>query len=346
MLKRVAYVYKWATMGGVERVLLNRAEAFKAREADVSICVNFLNDTGGRAPFEAYIKRRGLSDYIQVVDSLKHDDFDTVVSIDTPEVLNDLPAKFDRLAFECHTHYDNNRQYLKMLPASVRWIGVPSETFRKTIAREYGEFGGRLCLLRNFLPEVEPPRLSIKPPAWTKRPIVYVGRVDHHKNLTELMDALAIYRKRHGDTFVLAVLGQIADEIDIKQEITKRQLSDRTVIYPPVSFDRIPTFLQMIRERGGIFVSCSQGETFALSAAEAIAMRIPSVLSNIDAHRHLVDGIEDFLYPLGAPEVLADRMFRLSANYEASSARLAPLRFRFGSEIFIKDWNEIQERFV
>ena len=29
MSERIAAVYRWATMGGVERVLLNRAEAFR-----------------------------------------------------------------------------------------------------------------------------------------------------------------------------------------------------------------------------------------------------------------------------------------------------------------------------
>ena len=346
MLKRVAYVYKWATMGGVERVLLNRAEAFKARKSDVSISVHFLQDAGGRAPFETYIKRRGLTDYIQVEDSLDPNDVDAVVSIDTTEVLELLPARFDRLAFECHTTYKNNRQYLKTLPASVRWIAVPSESFHKTVAREFGEFGGRLCLLRNFLPEVEPLDHPIKAPAWAKRPIVYVGRVDHQKNLTELMDALAIYRKRHGDAFVLSVLGSITDEIDMKRKLSERQLADRTVVYPPADFDRVGAFLRMMRERGGIFVSCSIGETFSLSAAEAIAMRIPSVLSDIDAHRHLVDGIDDYLYPLGNPEALAEKLLRISTDYEAFSARLAPLRTRFGSETFIKDWNVIQQRFT
>lgn len=346
MFKRVAYVYKWATMGGVERVLLNRAEAFKAQNSDALMSVNFLHDSGGRLPFEDYIKRRGLMNHIRVVDCLEHDNFDVVVSIDTPEVLDNLPRNFDRLAFECHTHYENNRRYLKTIPGTVRWVAVPSETFRKTVERENGDFGGKLCLLRNFLPEVDPPRLSIKAPAWTKRPVVYVGRIDHHKNLTELMDALVIYRERYGDDLLLVVIGPVADEVDMRRELAQRELSGRTVMYPPAAFDRVAAFLEMVRERGGIFVSCSQGETFALSAAEAIAARIPPVLSNIDAHRHLVDGLDDHLYPLGFPDALAERIFKLSVDYDASSSKLIALRDRFGSATFVSDWNALQERFA
>ena len=57
-MHKVLYVYKWATMGGVERVLLNRALAFKASNFDIAQDVFFLHDSGGKKLLNRYIEEK------------------------------------------------------------------------------------------------------------------------------------------------------------------------------------------------------------------------------------------------------------------------------------------------
>jgi hypothetical protein len=47
MNDRTIFVYCWATMGGVERVLLNRAEAFKILGSDFCFDVHFFTRLWG-----------------------------------------------------------------------------------------------------------------------------------------------------------------------------------------------------------------------------------------------------------------------------------------------------------
>lgn len=46
---RVCFIYPWATFGGVERVLLNRALAFKRHLPEIMVDFYFLRDAGGLA---------------------------------------------------------------------------------------------------------------------------------------------------------------------------------------------------------------------------------------------------------------------------------------------------------
>ena len=56
MQTRVCFIYPWATFGGVERVLLNRALAFKHYLPEIMVDFYFLHDSGGLAPLAAAMK--------------------------------------------------------------------------------------------------------------------------------------------------------------------------------------------------------------------------------------------------------------------------------------------------
>lgn len=51
-IKRVLSVYKWATMGGVERVLLNRAHAIQEADLNIQYDVFFFMIVVGKRSFE------------------------------------------------------------------------------------------------------------------------------------------------------------------------------------------------------------------------------------------------------------------------------------------------------
>ncbi|KAJ8743062.1 glycosyltransferase [Aeromonas veronii] len=84
------------------------------------------------------------------------------------------------------------------------------------------------------------------------------------------------------------------------------------------------------------------GESFGLSAAEAICMGIPVVLSDIDAHKELVgDYSDEFTYNLGDSTDLSLKLASVADNYIQAYEKMLLLRNTFSSDKFMLDWQEI-----
>jgi glycosyltransferase involved in cell wall biosynthesis len=90
-----------------------------------------------------------------------------------------------------------------------------------------------------------------------------------------------------------------------------------------------------------VFVSCSKGESFAFSPAEAMTAGLPVILSDIPPHRDLVANKTQFLYPLGSTNELARAMAEASRDYQQYSAECLSLSRRFSPEAFLKDWERL-----
>ncbi len=340
---RVLYVYRWATMGGVERVLLNRAKSFQRHGLAVAQDVHFLSDGGGLAGFSRAIQAYGVTSSLGMQREFRPQGYDCLIAIDTPEVLN-LERKEIPLWFECHTAYAENRQYLQHLPEEVCGILTPSQHFAQQLMQELPEpWRDRVLTLRNGLPPYQAPDLGNRTiPRWNKRLIAYVGRIDALKNTDELIQAAAYLRKRQGDHYLLLFVGPTDQPEMLWKKVEKQGLLDRFVYLPPVPFERVSWVWAMIRENRGLFASASQGESFGLSAAEAISAGLPVVLS--DAHRDLVAGETSVLYPLGDPRQAAEKIAWTFAHYEAATARSQALQSLFSEAAFLQDWQQFQAR--
>ena len=319
-------------MGGVERILLNRAQALARVKSDLQLDVYFIHDSGAAGQFNRVIQDSNLQQWVRIVASCCSETYDLVVSIDTPEILQ-LVSADQRVAFECHTAYVENRRYLKEVRRRATAIAAPSPIFVNEIRAEYGDFDGRLCLVRNFvcLPNnIEP----ICFPRWAKCPVVHLGRMDKLKNVTELLDGALSFRERYGDRLILVLVGPTSTEIDIISEIESRKLSDRAIVLPAIGFDKTWSLLAGLAERQAIFTSCSRGELFGLSAAEAIVMRIPVLLSDVAAHRDLVGNKVEHLYRLGDASEWADKLARLMGE----RAVVGKLESGLIEHNFISEW--------
>ena len=99
--------------------------------------------------------------------------------------------------------------------------------------------------------------------------------------------------------------------------------------------------MQMVRQSIGIFVSCSKGESFGLSAAEAMTAGLPVILSDIPAHRALVADRERFLYRLGDVPQLAAKMAAAIDRYDGLAAECLELSREFSEQTFLADWEQI-----
>lgn len=340
---RILYVYKWATMGGVERVFLNRAHAFKENEVSINQDIYFLHDSGGKAFLKQYITNANLGDSLRVIDFVTFDHYDYIFSVDTPEVLDICQKKHhNKIYFECHSGYPEGRDYLKKVPPTIRGIIFPSEHFKNQVIHEVPTFlQEKIYTLQNCIPnyrkqEVKEERNMIR---IQKTPIMYIGRIDELKNVTEAMDIFATLRSKYGDDYVLMIAGPNLLNKDLHKEAEKRGFFNRFIYLPALSFDKTTQLFSMIRENNGLFISSSKNESFGLSAGEALMNDVPVILS--DAHLELLNNDDTFIYPLGNIEEGASKIHTILSETKQTKEKVQELKSIFASPRFIEDWNAL-----
>jgi glycosyltransferase involved in cell wall biosynthesis len=341
-VKKILYVYKWATMGGVERVILNRAHAFKKYHLPVKQYVLFLHDGGGLESFKTYIKKFQLEQHLEVVYSFTENYYDAIFSIDTEEVLG-MVQNYEQLYFECHTSYKKNRKYLKQLPNKLGGVIVPSKRFFEEIRHELPEsLHSKLFLLRNFViydNQQEVIYTSYKK-VFNKIPLVYIGRIDQHKNVSEVIDIFLEATKELGDIFLLFIAGPISSDFDLFQVVNEKQISNRFVYLPSIPFEKIPNLLRYIEKNNGIFISASKAESFGLSVAEAIANDVKVLISDIPIHKELVNYQPLFYYEKGNIKDAVKKIKKLIEYNFNQRDYYFESKSKINIENFIEDWSK------
>lgn len=344
MKNKILVVYQFATFGGVERVLLNRAEAFKHYKKNYKLYVYFYEDYGAKKAIRKYISEMELDEYIEVVDKLDVQEYDYIFSIDTPQIFEERGIEMKDVYIETHTAEKKYRKYLKEVFGKVKKVIVPSQVFYDQIVDEYGlKDTSNLFVLSNFvLRDIKPlteDRLTL--PAWNKKIVFYFGRIDENKNVKETVLGLKSYIENYDANTILIIVGKIDPDYNFEKFIEDEGLLGSVVLYPPIHFEKIDKLLQTLKTMKAVFVSSSRGETFSLSSAEAISIDIPSVLSNIPAHKELVQDDEKFLYKLGDHEECAKKIDEAFKNYQSYAKKLDTYKESTSSKRFIEDFERL-----
>jgi len=335
-LLEILYVYKIASFGGVERVLLDRAAVFKRHNVGCRISLYFYEDEGALEKIHDYVVQHDLASHLRIVSTINAAHYDYVISIDTPEILN-AGIPLQKILFECHTTYYNSQRYLAKLPDEIRLIAVPSGAAKLAIAGRFPHLLDKLIVVRNFIP-VHDMQVSEGPRVWEKRPLLYLGRMDDHKNFTEVLDIFQHYREFFGDDLFLLLVGPVFGKIDLPTELSRRNISDSTVVMPPVNFDRVWQIYSQVKQHQGCFISASQAESFGLSAAEALSAGLPALLSGIAPHIDLMSGSLDYVYPLGDAAAGARKLKGIIENYDQAVAESEVFGQKFSEDTFLSDW--------
>lgn len=340
---KVCFIYPWATLGGVERVLLNRLVAFKSVLLPIEVDLMFLHDSGGANPLRNALKKMGIAARVVVATDFEQGAaYDLVSCIDCPQAFGLCAKRNFRFIAECHTSYANNRRYLGELPDSCGIIVTPSQLFSSRIRNELGEANAREVVeLRNFVPwDIGCDFDQFRLPGWSRKPIFFFGRMDKHKDPVALLDAFVKIDLKCPGKFMCILCGPQSPEIDIHKEVSRRSLKSKVMSLPPVPFHSTQILMEIVGKMGGIFVSPSKGESFGLSAAEAISTGLPVVMSDIKEHCALVHGYEDkFTYELGNLGALAERILDVFDHYGQMSDIMLKVRESFSSRAFLDDWN-------
>ena len=341
----VLVIYQFCTFGGVERLLLNRASAFKKHHLNVVIHIGYLSDNGALNSFKNYIFKNHLQEIIKPfliskISTINNSHFDLTLLIDTPKIVDRLSSSHN-LFIECHTPYVENRQYLSNLPDTIRGVIVPSVAFKTIIQEEYPNLKLPI-VIPNPIPE-EFYIQDINSTHFLKRPLVYVARLDEIKNFSEAVEIFDLIKIRTDIIFI--VIGEGSTEENIFSRFRRLGLIENSILRDTIEFSQVSRLIGMVRKSNVIFISPSKGESFGLSAAEFICGGVPVLLTSIPAHRSLVDDNEQFLYEPGDISSAKMKIEYTLENWVGMSNKILKLGEKFRDNHFIDSWNNFIKEF-
>jgi glycosyltransferase involved in cell wall biosynthesis len=314
---KVLFVYKYLTLGGVEAVLRARLDGLGG--AGIEAHAWFFHDYGGGSIFAGLEDRIHLGSVEDCLRYAAEQEFDLLCSIDSEEVLPGFegPPGRPRLVMECHSAYPESLGYLPRLagyhPAAVF---TPSETHRRIVRERVGEgIEPRVVpnpLRREFV--AEPPPFGSVPP----RPVAaWIGRLDEHKNWRSFLRiAELLVRRSHGVELWMAGRPVTADgTAALLEQARKAGVLSRLRWFRGLPHDRIPFFLDAVRDSGGVAVTTSRSESFGMTVVEAMARGCAVLVPDQGPFTEYVEeGVTGSLYRPGSARSAADRLQALLAD--------------------------------
>jgi len=336
----ILLIYQFCSFGGVERAILNRVMTFRKYHCDVKISVGYLHDYGALQSFQAYIHANNLDKYLSAFlisekSFLDLDKYDLLFNIDTPQVLEKMQYKRNVIV-ECHTPIRENRKYLRTLPGNIHQIIVPSEAFKAILVKEYPNLPPIFVLPNPVSDEFFNIPFLERQEIYKKKPIAYLARLDKSKNFTEAMRIFELFD--NDENVMFAIVGKGAEQISLINVLERKRILDKTFLRDQIDFGAIPTFVKMIRDHQGIFISPSRGESFGLSAAEFVSAGVPVLLSDIAPHKELVNGDEKFLYSLGDIVSAKRKIISILGQWKEFSEIMISYREKLRGDSFINAW--------
>jgi glycosyltransferase involved in cell wall biosynthesis len=344
----VLVIYQFCGFGGVERVLLNRAKAFKKHGQDVHISVCYQYDHGALRSFQEHIRQNSLSGQLSafLIDKTTFSELDKyhlVLNIDTPQLLEETRAA-KNLFVECHTPYVQNRQYLKELPGNVQGILVPSLAFKNILMGEFENLPS-IIVLHNPVSEEFFSIPVDKNTIYPMQPLAYLARLDELKNYAEALDIFEKFSK--DEKVMFAIVGKTISLTPhrLLTLLRRKNIVGKTFVRNEIEFSAVPDFIRLVKSHRGVFVSPSLGESFGLSVAEFMSAGVPVLLSDISVHRDLVNADERFLYQSGDTSSAKDKITDILVDWESASAQIAAHAGKFSAETFLSSWREFMSNY-
>ncbi len=165
-------------------------------------------------------------------------------------------------------------------------IGV-SNTVLNIFRTQYGGTQ-KEALLYNFINEDFFNRISEKK-SHSNFTLTWVGNIRADKNFDVLVNAFDLDLK-NDNNIVTDVWGENRSNIDYEQLLNQKQIHNLRLLG---NTKEIPTVLPQYN----LFLSTSLNESFGLAVMEAMALKVPVLLSDIPAYRELYNGMALFFKP-------------------------------------------------
>lgn len=297
---KLLFVYKFCTMGGVEVLLRARLEELLKRRIQAKIL--FLENFGGQGLFNALEQHILITSNSKLIAKLLDKDFDFILSIDTPQVYpiyREVNPRA-RFVYEVHTTYPANLAYLSGIEAQkLTALIVPSE-FQKLLVQAFVNDHLPVFIVPNCLHPVFLSGKNTSPESLGLKPILWVGRLDEHKNWQEYLQLASILLHQRRDIEFWLVGGAQADQAQKEKlliMVKELGLISHFRWLPQVHHENMPALYSSVGQSGGCLVLTSRNESFGMSVIEAMACRCPVVSPLVGALGELVvDGMTGKTY--------------------------------------------------
>src|SRR5205823_12756384 len=169
--------------------------------------------------------------------------------------------------------------------------------------------------------------------------ILYVGRIVREKGIFTLLEALDELRTR-GKDVSLVFVGEGPLKEDLAKEVLRRKLNDRVKLAGFVDEKKLVS----LYNSSDAFVLPSHYEPFGMVALEAMASRVPVVVSDVGGLSEIVeDGITGVKVPAANPSTLAEGILRVLEDRELSE-QLKENAYRAVQERY--RWDMIAEKTI
>lgn len=139
--------------------------------------------------------------------------------------------------------------------------------------------------------------------------LISVGRLAPQKNHKELINALALVKKKHPD-IVLNIYGEGDGREQLEKQIRKMNLSNNVFLK-----GRVDDVFSKISE-SKLFIITSKYEGFSNALLEAMAIGIPCIGPNIVGVKNIIEnGVTGCLYQSGNEKELGELIIDMFTNY-------------------------------
>jgi len=184
-----------------------------------------------------------------------------------------------------------------------------------------------------------PPHLIPTGVSENRKVILYVGRIVREKGIFTLLDAFEKLRKQ-GKDVSLVLVGEGPLKEDLAKEVLRRKLNDRVKLAGFVDEKKLVS----LYNSSDAFVLPSHYEPFGMVALEAMASRVPVVVSDVGGLSEIVeDGITGVKVPAANPSTLAEGILRVLEDRELSE-QLKENAYRAVQERY--RWDMIAEKTI
>ena len=327
---RLLFIYRYFTHGGVEAVLYNRYHGIKHIASDIEVGAVFLYRYN-RANVTLADKIYFTSDMKQIGEIIKK--YDVISIIDTPEVFETVELLRKSIIVEVHSHYSEHRKYIRNgFPFTTKIVLTPSRYFMELVKKEMKSKSKEIDFVYNPVgyPFFDDVRCEQGVKIGSFKPVLWVGRFDKLKNWELSLDIFAeVLRRLNRKDMELFLIGRSFD-IDGDLEKFRKHGNLAYIRYLPyVDFNAMPYIYRKVREKGGVYLSTSSGESFGMTIAEAMACGLPCVLNDLEPFREITDGNAGFYHSI---EEAVDLLLNLMGNkklYNKISERGREISKRF-----------------
>lgn len=288
---KILISYAFCTRGGVETALYNRLKELDKNELEVDL--HFFRDYGGRSLFTDYDGEVIIQPDAESLQTLIEDrKYDAVISIDTTETLKILRTMGyrGRIGLEVHTTYVQNLKYLEdRIIDIVDFVLVPSKYQKELVQSVLAH--KKIYVLGNAVSDcITYHKESI--PRDGKKVVLWVGRIDQHKNWRLFLKIAGELYKRDKN-YLFWIVGGLKSETSEINEFEKMiyHYGLECVVrwIPQISYDQISEIYSIAANSGGCYISTSVNESFGMTIIEAMACKCPVIVNQVGALPELVE---------------------------------------------------------